>query len=363
MPVGKYALAALTRLGAWQQVEPRLIRVENVRSALAFVARGEATLGIVYATDAKIESKVRVVDTFPGRLPSADPLPDRRHGDFRRGGRALRRICRGRESAPPVRQVRVRAARVAGRLQSAAMKLAVVILAAGQGKRMKSSLPKMLQPLAGRPMLSHVIETARSLEPASIHVVYGHGGDRVREALQAQPVSWVLQKEQLGTGHAVMQALPHVRDEDLVLILAGDVPMIRRQTLADFTQLAGPKAMALLTVMLADPTGYGRVLRNASGQVRRIVEEKDASKAERKVRECNSGIMAIPGKHLRSWLGRVKNDNTQGEYYLTDVIALAVKDKIAIKPLISPSPEEVLGVNDKAQLADVEAIRAPSGGA
>ncbi len=237
------------------------------------------------------------------------------------------------------------------------MKLAVVILAAGQGKRMKSSLPKMLQPLAGRPMLSHVIETARSLEPASIHVVYGHGGDRVREALQDQPVSWVLQKEQLGTGHAVMQALPHVKDEDLALILAGDVPLIRRQTLIDFTQLADPQTMALLTVMLADPTGYGRVLRDAGGQVRRIVEEKDASKAERKVRECNSGIMAIPGKHLRNWLGRVKNDNAQGEYYLTDVVALAVKDGIAIKPFVAPGAEEVLGVNDKAQLADVEAIR------
>jgi bifunctional UDP-N-acetylglucosamine pyrophosphorylase/glucosamine-1-phosphate N-acetyltransferase len=237
------------------------------------------------------------------------------------------------------------------------MKLSVVILAAGQGKRMKSNFPKMLQPLAGRPMLAHVIDTARSLEPASIHVVYGHGGDRVREALKDQPVSWVLQKEQLGTGHAVMQALPHVEDDDLVLILAGDVPLIRRQTLADFTQLAGPKAMALLTVMLADPTGYGRVLRDSGGQVRRIVEEKDASKAERKVRECNSGIMAIPGRYLGKWLGRVKNDNAQGEYYLTDVIALAVKDKVAIKPFVAPSAEEVLGVNDKAQLADVEGIR------
>jgi bifunctional UDP-N-acetylglucosamine pyrophosphorylase/glucosamine-1-phosphate N-acetyltransferase len=237
------------------------------------------------------------------------------------------------------------------------MKLSVVILAAGQGKRMKSNSPKMLQPLAGRPMLAHVIDTARSLEPASIHVVYGHGGDRVREALKDQPVSWVLQKEQLGTGHAVMQALPHVEDDDLVLILAGDVPLIRRQTLADFTQLAGPKAMALLTVMLADPTGYGRVLRDSGGQVRRIVEEKDASKAERKVRECNSGIMAIPGRYLGKWLGRVKNDNAQGEYYLTDVIALAVKDKVAIKPFVAPSAEEVLGVNDKAQLADVEGIR------
>jgi bifunctional UDP-N-acetylglucosamine pyrophosphorylase / glucosamine-1-phosphate N-acetyltransferase len=237
------------------------------------------------------------------------------------------------------------------------MKLSVVILAAGQGKRMKSALPKMLQPLAGRPMLAHVIDTARSLEPANIHVVYGHGGDRVRDALKDQPVSWVLQAEQLGTGHAVMQALPHLQDDQLVLILYGDVPLVRRQTLVDFTQLASPRAMALLTVMLEDPTGYGRVLRDSRGQVRRIVEDKDASKAQRKVRECNSGIMAIPGKPLRKWLGRLENHNSQGEYYLTDVIGLAVKDKVAIKPFIAPSAEEVLGVNDKVQLAEVEAIR------
>jgi bifunctional UDP-N-acetylglucosamine pyrophosphorylase/glucosamine-1-phosphate N-acetyltransferase len=237
------------------------------------------------------------------------------------------------------------------------MPLSVVILAAGQGKRMKSSLPKMLQPLAGRPMLSHVIDTARSLDPASIHVVYGHGGDQVREALKDQPVSWVLQAEQLGTGHAVMQALPRLSDDHLVLILYGDVPLVRRQTLLDFTQLASAKAMALLTVFLSDPTGYGRVLRDSRGQVRRIVEQKDASKADLKVRECNSGIMAIPGRLLRRWLGKLKNDNAQGEYYLTDVIAMAVKDKVAIKPYIAPSAEEVMGVNDKVQLAEVEAIR------
>ena len=237
------------------------------------------------------------------------------------------------------------------------MKLSVVILAAGQGKRMKSSLPKMLQPLAGRPMLAHVIDTARSLDPANILVVYGHGGDRVRDTLKDQPVSWVLQAEQLGTGHAVMQALPQLQDDQLVLILYGDCPLIRRQTLLDFTQLASAKAMALLTVMLEDPTGYGRVLRDSRGQVRKIVEEKDASKAERKIRECHSGIMAIPGRHLRKWLGRLENHNAQGEYYLTDVVGLAVEDKLAIKPFIAPSAEEVLGVNDKVQLAEVEAIR------
>jgi bifunctional UDP-N-acetylglucosamine pyrophosphorylase / glucosamine-1-phosphate N-acetyltransferase len=237
------------------------------------------------------------------------------------------------------------------------MQLSVVILAAGQGKRMKSSLPKMLQPLAGRPMLAHVIDMARSLEPENIHVVYGHGGDRVREALKDQPVSWVLQAEQLGTGHAVMQALPHLDDDHLVLILYGDVPLIRRQTLVEFTEPASANAMALLTVMLEDPTGYGRVIRDSGGQVLKIVEEKDASRSEREVRECNSGIMAVPGKQLRKWLGSLKNDNAQGEYYLTDVIGLAVNDKVAIKPFIAASPEEVLGVNDKVQLAEVEAIR------
>jgi bifunctional UDP-N-acetylglucosamine pyrophosphorylase/glucosamine-1-phosphate N-acetyltransferase len=230
------------------------------------------------------------------------------------------------------------------------------VLAAGQGKRMKSDLPKVLQPLAGRPLLGHVIDTARSLRPASIHVVYGHGGDRVRQVLQAQPVSWAEQAERLGTGHAVIQAMPAIPDDRLVLVLYGDVPLIQRATLAELLSLAGPRQVALLTMLLEDPSGYGRVIRDARGRVQKIVEEKDAAKKDLKVRECNTGVLAAPAGLLRKWLKRLKNDNAQGEYYLTDVIGMAAKDKIAVNPLISPTTTEVLGVNDKLQLAELEGV-------
>ncbi len=234
--------------------------------------------------------------------------------------------------------------------------LSIVILAAGQGKRMKSDLPKVLQPLAGKPLLRHVIDTACTLQPVSLHVVYGHGGDIVRGALADAPVSsWCLQAEQLGTGHAVQQALPALHDGALALILYGDVPLVSADTLRSLVALAGPKAMSLLTVMLEDPTGYGRIVRDARGNVRRIVEQKDASARERKIREGNTGVMAVPVKWLRRWLGKLKNSNAQGEYYLTDIIAMAVRDKVAIAPLVSPTMAEVLGINDKQQLAEVEA--------
>ena len=236
------------------------------------------------------------------------------------------------------------------------MPLTIVILAAGQGKRMHSDLPKVLQPLAGRPLLSHVIATAQELEPSSIHVVYGHGGERVRDALSATPVSWVLQAEQLGTGHAVAQAMPQVDDGDLVLVLYGDVPLIRAATLRQLVALAGPKNVALLTVELDDPAGYGRIVRNARGQVQRIVEEKDAPARVRRIREGNTGVMVAPAKLLRRWLARLRTDNAQGELYLTDIIAMAVKEKVKVAPLAAESPGEVLGINDKAQLAAVEAI-------
>jgi bifunctional UDP-N-acetylglucosamine pyrophosphorylase / glucosamine-1-phosphate N-acetyltransferase len=235
------------------------------------------------------------------------------------------------------------------------MKLAVVILAAGQGKRMKSDLPKVLQPLAGRPLLDHVVSRARALEPSSMHVVYGHGGDAVRAALADERLDWALQAEQLGTGHAVMQAMPKVADDQLVLVLYGDVPLIRPETLRQLIALAGAKAMSLLTVMLDDATGYGRIVRK-SGAIQRIVEQKDASKAQLRIREGNSGIMAVPAKLLRKWLGKLRNANAQGEYYLTDIIAMAVKDRIKVTPVIAPSVAEVLGVNDKAQLAALEAL-------
>jgi bifunctional UDP-N-acetylglucosamine pyrophosphorylase / glucosamine-1-phosphate N-acetyltransferase len=236
-----------------------------------------------------------------------------------------------------------------------AVPLSVVILAAGQGKRMKSELPKVLQPVAGRPLLKHVIDAARALEPTSISVVYGHGGDRVRETLKDEPVSWVLQAERLGTGHAVIQAAPGIPDDHVVLVLYGDVPLITANTLAELLALCGPKQIGLLTMILDDPTGYGRVIRNQRGQVQKIIEQKDASRKELKITECNTGLLAAPAKQLKKWLGKLKNDNSQGEYYLTDAIAMAVADKMTVAPLVAPDNFEVLGVNDKLQLAQVEA--------
>ena len=236
------------------------------------------------------------------------------------------------------------------------MKLAVVILADGQGKRMKSDLPKVLQPLAGVPLLGHVVSRSRALEPSSIHVVYGHGGDAVRATIKDADLKWSLQAEQLGTGHAVMQAMPNVADDELVLVLYGDVPLIRPETLRQLISSAGARAMSLLTVMLDNPQGYGRIVRNARGAIQKIVEQKDASKAQLRIREGNSGIMAVPAKLLRKWLGKLKNANAQGEYYLTDVIAMAVKDKVKVTPLIAPTLAEVLGVNDKVQLAELEGM-------
>jgi len=233
--------------------------------------------------------------------------------------------------------------------------LSVIILAAGEGKRMKSALPKVLQPLAGRPLLSHVIDTARALEPAAIHVVYGHGGERVREALAGEPVEWTLQAQQLGTGHAVLQAIPKVPDEHTTLVLYGDVPLLGRQTLAELVALAGPRQVALLTMTVDDPTGYGRIVRDGRGRVQRIVEQKDASAAERSIRECNTGVIAAPAKLLRGWLEGLKADNSQREYYLTDTISMAVAAGVAVNPL-GCDAVEALGVNDKVQLAFLESV-------
>jgi bifunctional UDP-N-acetylglucosamine pyrophosphorylase/glucosamine-1-phosphate N-acetyltransferase len=238
---------------------------------------------------------------------------------------------------------------------SRAVPLSVVILAAGQGKRMKSDLPKVLQPLAGRPLLEHVIDAARALEPSATYVVYGHGGDRVRETLKDEPVSWTLQADRLGTGHAVMQATPNIPDDHVVLVLYGDVPLISHATLAELLTLCGPKQVSLLTMVLPDPSGYGRVVRNGRDQVQKIVEQKDASRKELKIQECNTGVLAAPAKLLKKWLKQLKNTNSQGEYYLTDIIAMAVADKAIVNPLVAPNVVEVLGVNDKVQLAEVEA--------
>ena len=235
------------------------------------------------------------------------------------------------------------------------MPLSVVILAAGQGKRMKSDLPKVLQPLAGRPLLGHVLATAAELAPDAVHVVYGHGGDQVRAAFAEAPVQWALQAEQHGTGHAVMQAMPAIPDDHTVLVLYGDVPLTRADTLRALLERSGERALVLLSVMLDDPTGYGRVLRDNAGNVYRIVEQKDATRREQAVRESNTGILAAPAAALRRWLSALRNDNAQGEYYLTDVVTLAVKDGLGVEAVVSPTVAEVLGVNDKLQLAQLEA--------
>jgi len=237
--------------------------------------------------------------------------------------------------------------------------LSVVILAAGQGKRMKSDLPKVLQPLAGRPILSHVLEAAKSLDAAAIHVVYGHGGDKVRETLAHEPVNWVLQAEQLGTGHAVAQAISAIPDDHRVLVLYGDVPLVRKATLEQLIERCGEQSLGLLTVVLSDPSGYGRIVRDAAGNVVRIVEQKDANTKERAINEINTGLMAVSARSLRKWLAALKNDNAQGEYYLTDIIVMAARDAVRVGAVIAPTEAEVLGVNDKVQLAQLEtALRA-----
>jgi bifunctional UDP-N-acetylglucosamine pyrophosphorylase / glucosamine-1-phosphate N-acetyltransferase len=235
------------------------------------------------------------------------------------------------------------------------MPLSIVILAAGQGKRMRSDLPKVLQPLAGRPLLQHVVDCARALGADAIHVVYGHGGERVRTAFADQQLGWALQAEQHGTGHAVMQAMPAIPDDHRVLVLYGDVPLIQAATLKDLVARAGERSLALLSVMLDDPTGYGRVLRDNAGNVYRIVEQKDATRKELAVRESNTGLMAAPAAALRRWLASLRNDNAQGEYYLTDVVTLAVRDGFKVEAVVAPTVAEVLGVNDRLQLAELEA--------
>ena len=234
------------------------------------------------------------------------------------------------------------------------MPLSLVILAAGQGKRMHSDLPKVLQPLAGTPLLGHVLKAARALAPDAVHIVYGHGGERVRSAFGEPDLRWALQAEQLGTGHAVAQAMPEIPDDHQVLVLYGDVPLIDPTTLASLLGHAGPDGLALLSVQLEDATGYGRVLRDNAGNVYRIVEEKDANRKEKTVREANTGVLVANSARLKAWLARLTNDNAQGEYYLTDVITLAVRDGIKVQAVPAPTAAEVLGVNDRMQLAHLE---------
>jgi len=236
------------------------------------------------------------------------------------------------------------------------MSLHVVILAAGKGTRMRSSLPKVLHPIAGRPMVSHVIDTAHQLGAAAIHLVYGHGGELLQQRLHDADVSWVLQAEQLGTGHAVAQATPDIPDEARVLVLYGDTPLITAETLEQLLAVQPTGGIGLLTVTLANPTGYGRIVRDAAGRIQCIVEEKDASAEQKALCEINTGIVALPNARLAGWLAELKNGNAQGEYYLTDVIGLAVRDGVTVHGVGAPASWQVAGVNNKAQLAELERI-------
>jgi bifunctional UDP-N-acetylglucosamine pyrophosphorylase / glucosamine-1-phosphate N-acetyltransferase len=232
------------------------------------------------------------------------------------------------------------------------MPLDVIVLAAGQGKRMRSALPKVLHPLGGRPLLAYVLDTARELGARRTIVVHGHGAEAVRAAFADTDVQWVLQAEQLGTGHAVQQALPLIGSDAQVLILYGDVPLVRLATLRQLLEAAGD-GVAITTAELDDPRGYGRIVRKA-GRVERIVEEKDASSAERGIREINAGLMALPGRRLGGWLGAIGNRNAQKEYYLTDVVTLALRDGVTINPVKVDDAIEVAGVNSKRELALLE---------
>ncbi len=231
----------------------------------------------------------------------------------------------------------------------------IVILAAGMGKRMQSSLPKVLHPLAGKPLLSHVIDTARALVPSGLCVIYGHGGEVVPQAMQAPDIYFAKQEPQLGTGHAVMQAVPHLQDDVPTLILYGDVPLTTRDSLQQLLDSAGHDKLAILTVELMDPTGYGRIVRQ-QGSIVGIVEQKDATEEQRAIREVNTGIMVVPTPKLKKWLNTLSNDNAQKEYYLTDIVARAVADDVQVVSAQPSAVWETLGVNSKVQLAELERI-------
>jgi bifunctional UDP-N-acetylglucosamine pyrophosphorylase/glucosamine-1-phosphate N-acetyltransferase len=230
--------------------------------------------------------------------------------------------------------------------------LNIIILAAGKGTRMHSDRPKVLHPLAGRPLLQHVLDTAVQLAPGKICVVYGHGGEVVPRAMAQYEADFVLQEPQLGTGHAVQQALPQLHDRGLTLVLYGDVPLIQHTTLRQM--LSTPDALMLLTVHLDNPTGYGRIARDQAGNVKSIVEEKDATPEQRAIREVNSGIIAAPTHLLRNWLAQLRNNNVQGEYYLTDIVAIAVAQGVTVHTVQATHSWEVQGINSKIQLAGLE---------
>lgn len=233
------------------------------------------------------------------------------------------------------------------------MSLSAVVLAAGKGTRMKSALPKVLHPIAGKPMVQHILDTLNATGINAINLVYGHGADQLQETLSHNALNWCLQAEQLGTGHAVMQAVPNIKDEDDVLILVGDAPLIKQSTLEKLINTKASADMVLLTVMLDDPTGMGRIVRDGE-QVMAIVEHKDASDAQRAIKEINTGIMLMGGADLKRWLAGLSSDNAQQEYYLTDVIAMAAEEGKVIKSALAENAVEVEGINNRVQLAKIE---------
>ncbi|NMH60837.1 bifunctional UDP-N-acetylglucosamine diphosphorylase/glucosamine-1-phosphate N-acetyltransferase GlmU [Alteromonas ponticola] len=233
------------------------------------------------------------------------------------------------------------------------MAFSVVILAAGKGTRMKSSLPKVLHKVGGIPMVQRIINTVEAMSAQQVHLVYGHGGDQLKEAITGQHLNWCLQGEQLGTGHAVQQAAEHLQDDEDVMILVGDAPLIQQQTLERLVAVKRECDLALLTVELDDPTGMGRIIRNGE-QITAIVEHKDASEAQQRIREINTGMMIMGGADLKRWLNALGNDNAQGEYYLTDVIAMAAQEGKVIKAAQPDTAVEVEGVNNRMHLAGIE---------
>lgn len=232
--------------------------------------------------------------------------------------------------------------------------LNIVILAAGKGTRMQSVMPKVLHRLAGKPLLQHVIDAAKELNPSKVVVVYGYGGDAVPSAFKHEDIIWVEQKEQLGTGHAVLQAASHLDPNGTTLILLGDVPLLNQQSC--LALLDQTKTLALLTVSKQNPAGYGRIVRDANKQIVAIVEHKDATEAQHLITEVNTGIIAAANQHLKAWLSRLSNNNAQGEYYLTDIVAMAVADGLTVAAEISHDEASVEGVNSKADLANLERV-------
>lgn len=236
------------------------------------------------------------------------------------------------------------------------MSIKTIILAAGQGTRMRSSRPKVLHEIANKALLQHVYETSQSINDNKVYIIYGHGGEAVKQSLSQLDANWLEQRLQLGTGHAVQQAIHHVEDGDTVLILYGDVPLLKAHTIQTLLKKVSATSLALLTVTLDDPTGYGRIVRDKDHAVIKIVEQKDANEGELQINEGNTGILACKGKQLKNWLSRLSNNNAQNEYYLTDIIEMAVEDGLTVETTQANSADEVLGVNNRIQLAHLERV-------